>query len=266
MARTTKTLVVAQQKGGVGKTSTVVHLGFDYYERNLRVCVIDLDIQANASYTLKKYDTGFVASRLFDQKDPGGENLRKVLRGLPEGPVLSLIASDPALADMERRTLADAAKIFREHIKAIEESNFDVILIDTAPALGINLAAALSSANYVLSPIEMETYSIQGIKMMITTIANIRRKVNEDLQFIGMMPSKVDGRNPRHKKHLDELSEAYPRLITPVRIGLRSSVADAVASGVPVWQIKKTAARQAAKEVRAVAEYVYDVMKIGVAQ
>ncbi|MDD2660677.1 MAG: ParA family protein [Methylococcales bacterium] len=261
-----KILVVANLKGGVGKTSTLVHLGFDYFERNLRVCVIDLDIQANASHTLKKYDTGFKASQLFDSPNTNGENLRKILRGLPEGPVMSLIASDPALADMERRNLVDAAQTFKEHITVIKESNFDVILIDTAPALGINLAAALSSADYVLSPIEMETYSIQGIKMMITTIASIKGKVNDKLSFIGMMPSKVDGRNPRHKKHLTELIEAYPKLMTPVKIGLRSSVADAVASGVPVWQIKKTAARKAATEVRAVAKYVYDAMGMGVVQ
>lgn len=267
MAKTkTKSLVVAQQKGGVGKTSTLVHLAFAYWERNLKVCVIDLDIQANASYTLKKYDCGFAASRLFDPNDPNGENLKKTFNDLPEGPLLKVIHSDPELANMERRTLIEAAKIFKEHIKVIEESGFDVILIDTAPALGVNLAAALSAADYVLSPIELETYSIQGISKMITTIANIRDRLNGKLKFIGMMPSKVDGRNPRHKTHLDELSKAYPQLITPVRIGLRSSMADAVASGVPVWKIKKTAARVAAKEVRAVADYVYKSMEIGVVQ
>ncbi|HCZ14874.1 MAG TPA: chromosome partitioning protein ParA, partial [Candidatus Accumulibacter sp.] len=137
----------------------------------------------------------------------------------------------------------------------------DVCLIDTAPSLGVSMAAALFAADYVLSPIELEAYSIQGIKKMVMTIANVR-KANPSLQFLGMVPSKVDGRNPRHGRHLQELQRAYPQLMIPAGIGLRSSIADALASGVPVWKIRKTAARKAALELRALAAHVFEKMEI----
>jgi chromosome partitioning protein len=253
-----RTLVVAQQKGGVGKTSTLVHLAFDFLERGLRVAVIDLDTQANASFTLKEFKSGYLASQMFDNR---ADSLLASFNDLPEGPLLQVISSDAVLANMESRNLNEAAAVFKENVKALCESGFDVVLIDTPPALGVSLATALFAADYVLSPIELEIYSIQGIKKMLTTISNIKKK-NVGLKFLGMLPSKVDSRNPRHKRHLDELKAAYPQLIVPVSVGLRSSIADALASGVPVWKIKKTAARKAASEVRALSAHIFKEMGI----
>jgi chromosome partitioning protein len=253
-----KTLVVAQQKGGVGKTSSIIHLAFDFLERGLRVAVIDLDTQGNASFTLHDFNSDYLASQMFDQN---GDDLRKWFHGLPDGPLMRLIASDAVLANMEKRNLTDAAVVFNENITALADSGFDVVLIDTPPALGVSLVSALYAADCVMSPIELEAYSIQGIKKMLTTIANIR-KLNTKLKFLGIVASKVDARNPRHVRHQDELKAAYPQLMIPGGIGLRSSIADALASGVPVWKIKKTAARKATLEVRALAAYVYEKMEI----
>jgi chromosome partitioning protein len=246
-----KTLVTANQKGGVGKTSTVVHLAFDFLERGLKVCVIDLDPQANASFTLQRFATGTLASQLFNE-------LPEIK--VPDQPGITLIAADPGLANLEKLSVPEAGTSFRKNIAQID-SFFDVCLIDTAPSLGVRMAAALLAADYVLAPIELEAYSIQGIKQMVTTIANIR-KANTKIQFLGMVPSKVDSRNPRHKRHLDELMRTYPQLMIPTAVGLRSSIADALASKLPVWNIKKTAARKAAQEVRALAGYIFDRMEI----
>jgi chromosome partitioning protein len=253
-----KTLVVAQQKGGVGKTSSLVHLAFDFLERGLRVAVIDLDTQGNASFTLQEFGCSYQSSYLFDKN---GHALCRAFAHLPAGPLIQLIASDAALANMEKRSLTDAAAAFKENIQALSKCGFDAVLIDTAPALGVSLAAALYAADCILSPIELEAYSIQGIKKMLTTIANVRR-LNTKLKFLGMVPSKVDARNPRHVRHQSELQTAYPKLMVPAAIGLRSSIADALASGVPVWKIKKTAARKASQELRALAAYVFEKMEM----
>lgn len=256
--REVKTIVIANQKGGVGKTATAVHLAFDFFEdKALRVALIDLDTQGNASYTLKDHDSGYKASQLFDM---GSDSVRNCFSGLPEGPLVTLISSDPSLANMEKRSVNDAGKAFRDNVIALMEF-VDVVLVDTPPSLGVSMAVALYAADFVLSPIEMEAYSIQGIKKMLTTIGNVR-KINPKLQFLGMMPSRVDGRNPRHKRHLAELQAAYPKLMTSVKIGQRNSIADALASGVPVWKIKKTAARKAAQEVREVANFVFDNISV----
>lgn len=245
-----KTLVIANQKGGVGKTATVVHLAFDAQERGLRTVVIDLDTQANATFTLRSAAAPGQASRFFTSSP-----------ALPEPGSFTLIAADAALADQEKIQLSQAAAHFRASIVALRSQGYDLCLIDTAPSLGNAMAAALLSADFVVSPIELEAYSIQGIKKMVTTIVNLR-SANPSLQFLGMIPSKVDSRNPRHKTHLAELQAAYPGLLLPRAVGLRSSIADALASRVPVWKIRKTAARAAAKEVRSLNEFVFNAMKM----
>ena len=247
-----KTLITANQKGGVGKTATLVHLAFDFHERGQQVAVIDLDTQANASYTLNDFRSGLLASQFFNG---GPRSLNSEHNGM------LLIESDAALADLETMPVNQAGEHLRAGINNLAEQGFDVCLIDTAPSLGVSLAAALFAADYVLSPIELEAYSIQGIEKMAAAITHIRQ-ANPGLQFLGMVPSKVDSRNPRHGRHLDQLRQAYPQLIIPASIGLRSSIADALASRIPVWKIRKTAARKAAKEVRALADLVFEKMEI----
>jgi len=246
-----KTLVIANQKGGVGKTSTTVHLAHHFKECGFSVAVIDLDTQGNASFTLGEYDCGILASSLFD----GLTQIDLV----PEG--IAVFAADGRLADLEKMELGDAANAFKRSLAVLAELGFDLCLIDTPPSLGVCMASALLSADFAASPIELEAYSLQGIKKMVTTIANIRR-ANTGLRFLGMIPSKVDGRNPRHGRHLEELTRAYPQLVIPTPVGNRSSVADALASGVPVWEIKRTSARKAAQEMRAMAIHIQEAMEI----
>lgn len=260
-----KTLAVSNQKGGVGKTSTTVHLAFDAAEKELSNAVIDLDPQGDTSYTLSGYAAGFTVSVMFTANGPA--TIREWFAANPVQPGITLIGADNLLANIEKVQLAEASKNFRESMKALAEQGFNLAIIDTAPTLGQGLATALLAADFVLSPIEMEAYSIQGIKKLLTTVRNIRSGVpnvgaNPGLQFIGMVPSKVDGRNPRHVQHQQELNAAYPQLMIPTVVGLRSSIADALASGVPVWKIRKTTARTAAKEVRALANYVFKKMEI----
>lgn len=247
-----KTIVIANQKGGVGKTSTLVHLAFDFAERGLKVAVIDLDTQGNASFTLAVHKSEIASSALF------GDLSKFDLAPIDN---IALIGADGRLADLEKLDLQEAASAFRGSIAAIEAHGFDVCLIDTAPSLGNAMASALLAADFVASPIELEAYALQGIQKMNATIAAIR-KANTKLQFLGMIPSKVDGRNPRHTRHLAELTAAYPSLIMPTPIGYRSSIADALASHCPVWEIRKTSARVAAKEVRAMTQYIHDKMEI----
>lgn len=260
-----KTMVMANQKGGVGKTANLVHLAFDFLERGLSVCVVDLDTQANASWTLKDYSSGYTASQLFDQSS---EDIREWFDdGVVSGPCIKLIESDALLTNLTAFKPGDVSRIFRENVSALSEHGFDVLLIDTAPSLGHGMTAALVAADFVLSPIEPELYAVTGIKQMITTIANIRQNNdpslrNERLQFIGMVPSKIDRRSPRHTQNLAELDTRFPKMVAPISVGLRSSIAEAVAYGVPVWKIQKTAARKAAKEVRALADYVFNKMEI----
>ncbi|WP_392423443.1 ParA family protein [Eikenella halliae] len=251
-----KTIVVAQQKGGVGKTALALHLAWFLTERkNSKVLFIDLDTQGNATYSLSgvKQIVGMGSGNLFSTG-------LTVTYDFSDSPLV-LLPAGSMLANIQNLSLQEAASAFLSNFNAIKEMGyFDYCVIDTPPSLGNALAAALMAADFVVCPIELETYSIQGIGQMALTINNIK-KINKKLTFLGLLPSKVDMRNPRHIKHLAQIKRQYSDYLIPVSIGLRSSIADAVASSVPVWHIKRTVARKAAKEVNAVAEYIFTRMR-----
>lgn len=252
-----KTLVTAIQKGGQGKTFATCHLALDFQERGLRVVVIDLDTQGNASYTLANHVSGIAASELFAGK---AVDLRGRLAQCKDGTGLVLIGADSGLANLDKMDLGQAAAALRASVAVLGEF-FDVCMIDTAPSLGVAMTAAVLAADYMLSPIEMEAYSLQGMKKMVAVISNLRKQ-NPKLRFLGMMPNKVDARKPRHVKNLATLQQAYPQLVLPLSVGARDSIAEALGEQMPVWKIKKTAARRATQEVRALADYVFTKMEI----
>ncbi|MDF7677071.1 ParA family protein [Neisseriaceae bacterium ESL0693] len=251
-----KTLVTTIQKGGQGKTFATCHLAFDFQERGLRVAVIDLDTQGNASWTLAEHDSGYQASRMFTANT---DELRGWFTNKKDDGI-ALIAADASLANLDKMHLGKAAGALRVSIEVLSEF-FDVCLIDTAPSLGVAMTAAVLAADYMLSPIEMEAYSLQGMKKMVAVISNLRKQ-NPKLKFLGMLPNKVDARKPRHVVNLAALQQAYPKLVVPFSVGARDSIAQALGEQIPVWKIKKTAARKASQEVRELADYVFNRMEI----
>ncbi len=251
-----KTVVIAQGKGGVGKTASAAHIAFYAREAGLRVLAVDLDT-GNLSKTLANNNIGVPASALFLDTPPSG------LAAKPENSGrLDLIAADDLLANLVFLPLEQCMNNLVLNLHAFSK-DYDLCIIDTAPGLGIALASALHAADAVLAPMEMESYSMEGIKYMMRTILNARQR-NPRLTFLGILPSRVDRRNPRHVRHLAQFRQAQESLLVPLVIGMRSSVAEALDQGVPVWTLRKTSARAAGAEMRALGNYV--LTKMGVAQ
>lgn len=253
-----KTLATAIQKGGQGKTMVTCHLAFDGARRGLRVVVIDLDPQGNASYTLEAHSCGLFASQMFDESP----NLVPSFFADRDNTGITLIRNDDGLANIEKLELEDAATLLRTHVDALSEF-FDVCLIDTPPFLSNVMASALLSADFVMSPVEMEPYSLQGMEKMVAVIQNLR-EANPALEFIGMLPNRYDKRIPRQVENMQILRSEYADLVMPFDIRQRDSIADALGNQIPVWKVKKTAARDATKEVRVMTQYVFE--KMGVIQ
>jgi len=247
-----KIIVVAQGKGGVGKTTTAAHIAFHAAEAGLKVLAVDLDT-GNLSVTLRDHRLEIPASRLFGD---GQINLPQ----WESVPSLALVPADPALANLIYMPLDQAQQKLPGNLAAFA-LYFDLCVIDTAPGISIAVAAALNAADAVISPAEMESYSIEGIKDMIRVILNVR-KSNSKLKFLGIVPSRVDRRDPRQVKHLEQLQETSSQFLAPITIHKRTTIADALARGEPVWKSRKTTARAAAVEMRALGEYVLNKMEI----
>lgn len=245
-----KTVAVANQKGGVGKTAVACHLAFHLRDAGHRVLFVDLDPQGNASTTLQGSTSPVHASALFADD---------ALTLEPKDGI-TLISADLALADLER---SDPSVIshFRAQIQALGD-RYDFAVIDTAPTLGLRMTAALIAANFVLCPIELESYSIQGITRMLQTIFGVRERYNPGLVFLGMLPNRFNAHSNAQKSNLDELLNSYAHLMIAARIGNRSSISEALGAGVPVWEIPKTAAREAGKEMKLAFDLVTQKMEM----
>lgn len=246
-----KVIAVANQKGGVGKTTISVHLAIALKEAGKRVLFIDLDPQANSTQTMHKVGCTVVqnSSRMFE------EDLEIEANGS-----FSLIASDSAMADIERAENRVMA-YFKVNLKKLDD-DYDFCIIDSPPTLGLRMTAALLAADYVLSPVELEDYSISGITKMLQTIYGVKEKWNPELHFLGMLPNRFNVRSVTQKETLAELMDKYAHLLIPAHISNRVSIPDALREGLPVWDLKRTSAKEAGKEMKKAFDIIFK--KIGV--
>jgi len=252
-----KTCTTAIKKGGQGKTAFTCLLGFDGARRGLRTLVIDFDDQGNSSFTLSDYDSGYSASRLFSGDVDG---LREHFANR-DNSGLTLIHADDYLENLTPDLAEQALANLRASMEALSEF-FDVCFIDTAPNTNVPMLTAALVSDFLLSPIEVETYSLEGVKKLAKVVGDLREQ-NPELEFIGMVPNRVDFRKPRHVANLSDLrNSAFAELLAPIQLGSRDSIAESLGMKIPVWEIRKTAARQAVKEAKALGQYVFEKMEI----
>lgn len=245
-----KTLVITNQKGGVGKTTLSVHLAHYAAEKVPRVLVIDLDGQGHTSYSLGEFDSGAKASQLFST-DPVSVS--------SDGRNITLIAADSGLDQVAK----DSPAVIGNLVKNIERlgAEFDFCVIDTGPAKGNLQNGALVVAGYVISPVDLEQYSILGLEKLLATVMGVQKHYNPKLVFLGMLPSKFNTHSPAQKQALMELAKAYGKfMLRGSAIVLRTSIGEAAAEKKPVWKMTKTSAREAGKEFRTVLAAIEEKM------
>lgn len=252
-----KTCAIAIKKGGQGKTAFTCLLGFDGARRGHRTLVVDFDDQANSSFTLSDYTSDFSASQLFSGDVDG---LREYFANR-DNDGLTLIRADEHLENLTPDLAEQALANLQASMEVLGEF-FDVCFIDTAPNTNVPMLTAALVADFLLCPIEVETYSLEGVKLMAEVIGKLHGQ-NPGLEFLGMVPNRVDSRKPRHVANLDALRNSdFAELLAPIQIGSRDSIAESLGMKIPVWEIKKTAARVAVKEAKALGQYVFDKMEI----
>ena len=246
-----KKLMVTIQKGGQGKTMLACHLAVFAAKHGLRVLFIDLDMQANSPWTLQQHASAVTASDFcwnrFDALPEAVDNI-------------ALVTGDAPMADADDWNADEALEHYRAAFERCEKA-FDLCIIDTPPTLGFSQSATGRLVDYVVAPVEMEWYSIQGLEKLNVIISNLIEK-NNKLCLLGIVPNRFDGRKPRLVNNLAMVRETYGDEILPLVVPQRDSISESLADPdmKTIWACRKTSARQPKKVMTELCAYLLKKM------
>ncbi len=260
-----KILVLGNHKGGVGKSAVATLLAQSFAHRGHRVLAIDFDHQGNFSKPLRLCRRLTVATVTSDML------MTTVVSSLPDGANV-LVPNGAALIGLERQPALHSpfARNLRKFLAAMD-ARFDVCVIDTNPNPDIRMIAALASADFVLSPIQLTQEALDGITALLNHervgLRKIKALLNPKLHFIGLLPTMVEA-TPFQKSNLVQVAQQYRSLLIPLsdRLGdiasfpKRTAIAEAQAAGALLWEVRKTAARDAWKEIEPSLARIVDIV------
>jgi chromosome partitioning protein len=247
-----KSIVINNEKGGVGKSTIAVHLAWFFAEMGKRVLFVDLDPQSNASKTLQAHASDVTATAAF----------RGDVRVVPlDGPGIRVISGDSDLRALNELK-ADYIAQFKKNVTAAA-ADFDVGVIDTPPTFNVRNLAALISSDYVIAPIDLDEYAIDGIETLLKSIIGVKQRYNSGLTFLGLMPNRLQATSPRQRENLQMLVRKFgTKYLFDGVIPQRSAFGEALGERKPVWALPKTSAREAGRDIRAVFAKVAEKMEI----
>ena len=233
----TKIIAVANQKGGVGKTTTSVNLAMSLAVIKRKVLIIDMDPQGNATtgVGLDKHNPPVFLSDVI----LGSAQVESAIQTVPNT-TIDALAGGPDLTIAEFKMMSMEDREFCLHnVLADIKSSYDYIIIDCPPSLNMLTVNALVAASGVLIPMQCEYYALEGLSALVGSIETIRKSANPDLKITGVLRTMYDPRNNLSRDVSKQLTEYYEDKLYNTSIPRNVRLAEAPSHGLPILMYDK---------------------------
>lgn len=227
-----RTLAIANQKGGVGKTTTAINLGASLAAAGRRVLLVDIDPQSSLTMATVGDCSDRSLAQVLGDTHPGSKSITEIIQPIAEG--LDLAPSDLALSNSE---LGLVTRYNREFVlqKALAPmaKRYDVAIVDCGPSLGLLVVNALAAAQGVICPTLPTALDLRGLQLFLESLGVVQREINPQLQLLGVLVCQYDPRLKLHQAALADIHESGLPVFQVV-IGKSIRVAESAGAGAPI--------------------------------